>query len=67
VFHRQYFAEFPVPYTVIQVKLDCGVRLFSNPAGMATEALQVGMSVEASFEDVTPNVTLLKFKPRKDA
>jgi len=66
VFHRPYFEDFPVPYTVIQVRLDCGVRLFSNPAGIEASALRIGMPVEAVFEDVTADVTLLKFKP-KDA
>jgi uncharacterized OB-fold protein len=64
VFHRAYFDGLPVPYTVIQVRLDCGVRLFSNPAGVETGALRIGLPVEAVFEDITPEVTLLKFKPR---
>ena len=66
VFHRPYFEGLPVPYTVIQVRLDCGVRLFSNPAGVETSALRIGLAVEAAFDDITPEVTLLKFKPRKD-
>ena len=66
VFHRSYFDGLPVPYSVIQVQLDCGVRLFSNPAGVEANALRIGMPVEAVFEDVTPDVTLLKFTPRKD-
>jgi uncharacterized protein len=65
VFHCAYFSDLPVPYTVIQVRLDCGVRLFSNPIEPA--ALRIGMAVEAAFDNVTPEVTLLKFKPRKDA
>jgi len=64
VFHRPYFEDLPVPYTVIQVRLDCGVRLFSNPSGVETDALRVGMPVSAVFEDVTGDVTLLKFKPK---
>jgi uncharacterized OB-fold protein len=64
VFHRPYFDDLPVPYTVIQLRLECGVRLFSNPAG--PDALRIGMPLEAVFEDVTDAVTLLKFKP-KDA
>jgi uncharacterized OB-fold protein len=66
VFHRPYFDGLPVPYTVIQVRLDCGVRLFSNPASVEADALRIGMPVEAAFEDIAPDVTLLKFKPRKD-
>jgi len=67
VFHRAYFDGLPVPYVVIQVRLDCGVRLYSNPTGVEAHGLRIGMPVEGVFEDVTPDVTLLKFKPRKDA
>ncbi len=66
IFHRPYFDSLSVPYTVIQVRLECGVRLFSNPVGVEARALRIGMPVEAMFEDVTPDVTLLKFKPRKE-
>lgn len=65
VFHKAYFQGFGVPYTVVQVRLDCGVRLFSNPVGVAADSLRIGMRVEAVFEDVTPEVTLLKFRPAK--
>jgi uncharacterized OB-fold protein len=64
VFHRPYFEGLPVPYTVIQVKLDCGVRVFANPAGVENGALRIGMPVDAVFEDVAPDVTLLMFKPK---
>ena len=65
IFHRAYFDGLDVPYTVIQVRLDCGVRLFSNPVGVEAAALRIGLPVEAVFEDITSDVTLLKFKPRK--
>jgi uncharacterized OB-fold protein len=64
VFHRPYFEDLPVPYTVIQVKLDCGVRLFSNPSNVEASMLRIGMPMIAVFEDVTDDVTLLKFKPK---
>jgi len=64
VFHRPYFEGLPVPYTVIQVKLDCGVRLFSNPSDVETNVLHIGMPMTAMFDDVTNEVTLLKFRPR---
>jgi uncharacterized protein len=64
VFHRPYFDGLPVPYTVIQVKLDCGVRVFANPARVENGALRIGMPVEAVFEDAAPDVTLLMFKPK---
>jgi uncharacterized OB-fold protein len=65
-FHRAYFDGLDVPYTVIQVRLDCGVRLFSNPVGVETHALRIGMPVEAVFEDITQDVTLLKFRPQRE-
>ena len=65
VFHRPYFEGLPVPYTVIQVRLDCGVRVFANPAGVKNDKLSIGMPVEAVFEDVTGDVTLLMFKPKE--
>ena len=46
-FHRPYFDGLSVPYTVIQVRLDCGVRLFSNPVEVEAGSLRIGMPVEA--------------------
>jgi uncharacterized protein len=65
IFHRAYFEDLDVPYIVIQVRLDCGVRLFSNPVGIESVDLRIGLPVAAVFEDITPEITLLKFKPRK--
>jgi hypothetical protein len=39
--------------------------LFSNPVGIEADALRIDMPVEGIFEDVTPEVTLLKFQPTK--
>jgi hypothetical protein len=52
-----------VPYTVLQVRLDCGVRLFSNPVDAGDDELRIGLRVVGVFEDVDPDVTLLKFRP----
>lgn len=62
VFHKAYFPGFAgeMPYAVIQVKLDCGVRFFSNMAG--GDAPSVGMRVTAVFDDVDGDLTLLKFR-----
>lgn len=64
VFHKAYFPEFAaaVPYTVIQVRLDCGVRVFSNPMDIASADLAIGMRVSAVFEEVSEGITLLKFR-----
>lgn len=67
IFHRPYFEGLAVPYTVLQVRLDCGVRLYSNPVGVAPENLRIGMPVEAVFDEVAPDVILLKFRPKESA
>jgi uncharacterized protein len=65
VFHKAYFPGFAeeVPYTVIQVRLSCGARFFSNPVGASSQDIKAGMPVRAVFEDVNDDVTLLKFEP----
>jgi uncharacterized OB-fold protein len=56
--------EADVPYNVIQVDLDVGVRLISNLVCEDESQLRSGIAVEPVFDDVTPEVTLLKFRPR---
>jgi len=65
VFHKAYFPGFlkDMPYAVIQVKLDNGLRFFSNIVGAENHQLKTGMRVRAVFERATPEVTLLKFAP----
>ena len=51
-----------VPYTVPLVDLDEGVRMVAIIQDVAPEAMQLGMSVEVVFEDVTPEITLPRFR-----
>ncbi|MCC7078017.1 MAG: OB-fold domain-containing protein [Acidimicrobiia bacterium] len=53
---------FEAPYSVILVELDEGVRLVSNPSGIAPEELEMDMPVEVVFEDVSDDFALYKFK-----
>jgi uncharacterized OB-fold protein len=64
-FHQVYFEGFAdeVPYTVIVVRLEEGPRLFSNLVDGPQNEIEIGLPVEACFDDVTPEVTLVKFKP----
>ncbi len=64
VFHQAYFAEFAddLPYAVVQVELEEGLRLTSNLVGVPNDAITIGMPVEIVFEDVTPGVTLPRFR-----
>jgi uncharacterized protein len=52
-----------VPYTVLVVKLDEGPRLTSNLVDADPATIKVGDPVEVVFDDVTPEITLPKFRP----
>ena len=52
-----------VPYVYAVVQLDEGPRLVSNIVQGDLDALRVDMPLEAIFDDVTPEWTLVKFKP----
>ena len=52
-----------LPYVLAVVELEEGVRLMTNIVGCAPETVHIGMSVAVVFEDVTPGVTLAKFRP----
>ncbi|HZR42028.1 MAG TPA: Zn-ribbon domain-containing OB-fold protein [Ktedonobacteraceae bacterium] len=61
VFHPGFAAE--VPYNIAEVDLEEGLRIITNIVGCDNADLQIGMPLEATFEDVTDEVTLPKFKP----
>ncbi len=52
-----------VPYNIAEVDLEEGLRIITNIVGCPNAALQIGMPLEVTFEDVTDEVTLPKFKP----
>lgn len=52
-----------VPYVYAVVQLDEGPRLVSNIVQCDINALRVDMSLEAVFDDVTLEWTLVKFRP----
>lgn len=62
---REVFAD-DVPYVVALVELDEGVRLPTNLVGCDPDAVVGDMAVEVVFEEVTPEVTLPKFRPAHD-
>jgi hypothetical protein len=63
-FHKAYWPGFAddLPYLVIQVLLDCGVRMYSNLVEVPDTQVRIGMRVEAVFVSVTQEVKLVKFK-----
>ena len=52
-----------VPYIYAMVQLDEGPRMISNLVDCPIEDVEMDMPVSAIFDDVTPEVTLVKFKP----
>lgn len=66
VFHQVYFDQFRsrVPYDVVIVELDEGVRVYSNLAdGQQAMDVPIGSPLEAVFEAISEDTTLLKFRP----
>jgi uncharacterized OB-fold protein len=59
--------DFPLgtPYVIAIVELDEGPRVMTNLVGVAPDpaALRIGTPLEVVFEDVTPEVTLPRFRP----
>jgi uncharacterized protein len=54
-----------VPYILAIIELEEGPRLTSNIVGCKPEEVRIDMPVMAVFEDVTPEVTLVKFRQTK--
>ena len=53
-----------LPYVVAVVDLEEGPRMVSNVVDCPVDQVRVGDAVEVVFDDVTPEVTLPKFRPR---
>jgi uncharacterized OB-fold protein len=60
VYERALHPAFDVPYVVAAIELDEGPIFISNLVGRQDYA--IGETVEAIFENVTPEVTLVKFR-----
>ncbi len=65
VFHQLYHPAWKgdIPYNVAWIKLDEGPIMIGNILDIKNEDIRIDMPVEAVFDDVTPEVTLPKFKP----
>jgi uncharacterized OB-fold protein len=67
VVHKAWFPAFEadLPYNVVQVELDEGPRLTANAVEIRNEELRVGLPVEIAFDDVTPELTMPRFRPSR--
>lgn len=50
------------PYAPVVVEMEEGVRLLSSVVDCPSDQLRIGMPVEVTFDEVTPEVTLPKFR-----
>ncbi len=68
-FHKAYWPGFQgeLPYLVVQVRLESGVRMYSNLVDDRDDAVRIGMPVEAVFDAVTPEVMLVRFRESHEA
>lgn len=56
-----------IPYVYGIVELDEGPMMPTNIVGIEPEKVRVGMKVEVTYDDVTPEITLPKFRPARGA
>lgn len=63
--HQVYHAGFAeeVPYNIAQVDLAEGLRIISNVVGCSNDELKIGMALEVTFDDITDEMTLPRFRP----
>ncbi len=64
IYHRVYHPGFAgeVPYAVAVIALDEGPRLLSNVVGLPPDKLVCDMPVEIVYDDITPEMTIPKFR-----
>ncbi len=65
IMHQQYHPAFAevIPYNYAIVELEEGPRLVTNIVGCANEELRVDLPVEAVYDDVSDETTLVRFRP----
>ncbi len=64
IYHNSYNAAFKddIPYNVVLVQLDEGPRLYSNIVGTPNEEIKVGDRVAVTFDPVTDEISIPKFR-----
>ena len=67
VIHKAWFPAFAadIPYNVIQVELDEGPRITANLIDAPPEGPSIGMRVEVTFDEVSAEITLPRFRPQR--
>jgi uncharacterized OB-fold protein/acyl dehydratase len=61
--HYPQVPAFDYPLVVALIELEEGTRLVANVGGITPETVEIGMAVEARFEDFDPDLSLPVFHP----
>jgi hypothetical protein len=51
------------PYVLVHVAMDDGFRMIGGMPGVSPESVHIGLRVRVTYQDVTPDWTLLQFEP----
>jgi uncharacterized OB-fold protein len=64
VFHKAYFPSFAdaIPYAVVQVELEEGPRLIADLVDVSPSEVRIGLPVTVVFDDVTPEISIPRFR-----
>ncbi|WP_448624396.1 Zn-ribbon domain-containing OB-fold protein [Geodermatophilus sp. URMC 64] len=65
VFHQVYYPGLSeaVPYNVVLIRLEEGLRFISNVVGVANDEIRIGMPVTVVFDDVESGHAVPRFTP----
>lgn len=68
IVHQAAFPAFndDIPYVHAVVELAEGPRLVTNIVGIPVDQVKIEMPLEVVFDDVTPEWTLVKFRPAEE-
>ena len=67
VIHHRPHPAFDGPYSIAVVTLAEGPRMMTNIVDCDPESVTIGMDVTVTFDDVTEDITLPKFRPSTGA
>ncbi|MFO8011609.1 MAG: Zn-ribbon domain-containing OB-fold protein [Dehalococcoidia bacterium] len=62
---RMAYPAFKLPYAVVLVETDEGVRITANTHDIEPEEVRIGLPVEVMFEELPDGQTLYRFKKRE--
>ncbi|MFC5589742.1 Zn-ribbon domain-containing OB-fold protein [Sporosarcina soli] len=68
VVHRAFFPYYKekVPYAIVIVELEDGIRMLGNTMGINPNSISIGMPMEVAFEKVDEEIVLVHWQPQKD-